>query len=400
MGKYKTLNRSRSFRLIDHGWKAEFDAATKLKADELIIISPFIKTRALQRLTATKKTIRVITRFSLRGFLEGVSDINALRHLLDRGGEARGIKNLHAKMYIFGRLRAIVTSANLTDAALSRNHELGFVTEDPDLIGRCMDYFDQLWSRAGDHGEPLSAQMMQRWEDTLAPLKTGQGGAAFGLADYGADLGFMPDPPAPTVEPVVTTQAFVKFFGTGDNRSDRIVPVLDEIESSESHWALAYPNTKRPRQVGNGDVMFIGRLVHSPNDTLIYGRAIAYQHQPGRDDASAEDIRRRKWKDTWGTYIRVRDPEFIAGTLSNGISLGRMMDELGPESFLSTAENQRSRSPSANTSPRIALRSKAHMPLTQGAADWLNKKFYEMLLEHGRIPTSDLENLYWPALPV
>ena len=31
------------------------------------------------------------------------------------GARARGIKNLHAKAYIFGDRRAIVTSANLTE---------------------------------------------------------------------------------------------------------------------------------------------------------------------------------------------------------------------------------------------------------------------------------------------
>lgn len=106
---------------------------------------------------------------------------------------------------------------------------------------------------------------------------------------------------------------------------------------------------------------------------------------------------RRNWKDTWGAYIRVRDPEFIAGTLVNGVSLGQMMDELGAESFLSTAENQQH---GANTNPRIALRSKAHMPLTQTAADWLNAKFYQALAEHGRIPISELEKLHWPELPI
>ena len=387
------------FRLTDHGWKSEFEAAAKLKADELLIIAPFIKQKAVQRLTAGKNAIRVLTRFSLREFLEGVSDLSALWHLLDVGAEVRGIRNLHAKMYVFGGVRAIVTSANLTDAALTRNHELGFITDNAAQIGVCRDYFERLWALAGNHGKSLNAGMLNKWESEIAPLAAKKRTKAAGLKDYGADLGFMPDSPTPTVEPSVTTQAFVKFFGEGDNRSDRATPVLDEIDGSESHWALAYPNSKRPRQVGTGNVMFIGRMVHSPNDTLIYGRAIAYEHQPGRDDASAADIARRDWKDTWGTYIRVRDPEFVAGTLANGVSLAEMMDELGADSFLSTAENKKSGDPDANTNPRIALRSKAHMPLTQKAADWLNARFYQALAKHGRIATAELEKLYWPPLP-
>ena len=40
--------------------------------------------------------------------------------------------------------------------------------------------------------------------------------------------------------------------------------------------------------------MFMARMVHSPNDYLIYGRAIGITHQPGRDDATPEDIEKRE----------------------------------------------------------------------------------------------------------
>ena len=45
--------------------------------------------------------------------------------LLDAGASIRGIQNLHAKLYLFGTSRAIITSANLTEAALTRNQEFG-----------------------------------------------------------------------------------------------------------------------------------------------------------------------------------------------------------------------------------------------------------------------------------
>jgi hypothetical protein len=391
------MSSSSQFRLIDHGWKAEFDAAAKLKATGLLVITPFIKHRPAQRLAVGKTQIRVLTRFSLRDFLEGVSDLSALRHLLAAGAEVRGIKNLHAKLYVFGGLRAIITSANLTEAALTRNHELGLVTNESALIGTCTEYFERLWALAGKHGKSLTVEMLKKWEAKIAPLAAKKSTAASGLRDYGADLGFMPDPPTANVEPSITTQAFVKFFGEGHKRIDSATPVIDEVDGSESHWALSYPNTKRPRQVSTGDVMFIGRMAR-PHDTLIYGRAIAYEHQPGRDDASDADKKRRDWKKQWGTYVRVRDPEFIAGTLANGISLSELMEKFGAEAFVSTDENKRQGA--GNTDPRIALRSKAHMPLTQKAADWLNAKFYQALVTHGRIPISQLEKLHWPEHPI
>ena len=79
------MSSSPQFRLIDHGWKAEFEAAAKLKASGLLVIAPFIKHRPAQRLAVGKKQIRVLTRYSLRDFLEGVSDLSALRHLLAAG---------------------------------------------------------------------------------------------------------------------------------------------------------------------------------------------------------------------------------------------------------------------------------------------------------------------------
>src|SRR5438552_2765248 len=135
----------KDFRLIDCGWIEEFQAASKLKTDELFIISPFIKLRSVKRLTAGKKKIQVLTRFALSDLFEGVSDLSALRYLLKLGAEIRGIKYLHSKLYLFGQQRAILTSANLTDAALTRNHELGIVTDKASEIDSCRNYFDRLW---------------------------------------------------------------------------------------------------------------------------------------------------------------------------------------------------------------------------------------------------------------
>ena len=71
--------------------------------------------------------LKVITRFDLNEFAQGVSDIAALRMSIKANARVRGVRNLHAKLYIFGTSRAIITSANLTEAALRRNHEFGTV---------------------------------------------------------------------------------------------------------------------------------------------------------------------------------------------------------------------------------------------------------------------------------
>ena len=110
---------------------SELSAAIRADPSEVRIVCPFIKEGALEHLLSHRPgNVQVITRFNLDDFAEGVSDIEALRLLLDAGAGIRGIRNLHAKLYLFGTSRAIITSANLTEAALTRNQEFGMIADD------------------------------------------------------------------------------------------------------------------------------------------------------------------------------------------------------------------------------------------------------------------------------
>src|ERR1017187_8445929 len=116
-----------NFRLVDSGWDQILDDALSADRSRVRIICPFIKEKAAKRLLAygRPKQLEVITRYDLNCFRDGVSDIAALRLLFTAGAKIRGIKNLHAKAYLIGAGRAIVTSANLTEQGLIRNHEFG-----------------------------------------------------------------------------------------------------------------------------------------------------------------------------------------------------------------------------------------------------------------------------------
>ena len=180
-----------TIRLVDGGWDKEFTEALSADASELHIICPFIKTGAVERLLSRQpRNIRVITRFNLADFSEGVSDIAALRRLLDADASVRGVRNLHAKLYILGASRAIITSANLTEAALSLNHELGLVAEDAEIIAKCHDYFDSLWKRAGNN---LIHDQINAWNKTVTNhrLQGGRPHETAGLVDFGADAGIV-----------------------------------------------------------------------------------------------------------------------------------------------------------------------------------------------------------------
>ncbi|MGO7690090.1 phospholipase D family protein [Rhizobium ruizarguesonis] len=385
-------------RLVDAGWAEELNKALQLEARNLSVISPFLKQKATRRvLSHTPQSVRVITRFNLTDFTEGVSDIAALRSLLAAGARVRGIRNLHAKVYVFGSRRTIVTSANLTEAALTRNHEFGLVSDDAEIISASNHYFDALWECAG---ADLTSGQLDEWEQTVT-MHLASGGPPFlleNLADYGNDAtGVLHSgaPPVPVPIPQAE-QAFVKFLGEGSNRVPLSFSTRDEIDSALCHWALAYPATKRPQAVKEGAVMFIGRLT-DPTDIRIFGRATGMRHVPGRDDASADEIAQRPWKKTWSRYIRVHHAEFVAGTMANGISLNKLMSALGPDAFTSTQRNQARGE--GNTNPYNAYRQQAAVELSPQGQLWLSEQLQRALEVHGRVPQEELNKLGWPELP-
>jgi hypothetical protein len=60
--------------------------------------------------------------------------------------EAAERASLHAKCVIIDRATALVTSANLTEAAQQRNIEVGILVRDPALAARLANYFDELFA--------------------------------------------------------------------------------------------------------------------------------------------------------------------------------------------------------------------------------------------------------------
>jgi len=379
------------FQLIHKAWKSEFDNTIKFRG-ELLIISPFIFRAPALRLAKAKTQVRVITRFDLNSFFAGASDLSALRGLVERGAEVRGIRHLHSKAYIFGKERAIVTSANLTEAALSRNHEFGFVAEDDEIVSECRRYFESIWARAGRN---LTLQKIGEWEselescaDQATSLK-----ARTKLRDYGVDIGLQADPPSTVWISSLATPAFVKFQGTARGRIDPDSAVIDEIAESETNWACCYPRNRRPRDVGDGDVMFLGRMV-KPNDTRIYGRAIAQAYRPRLDDASSRDVQRRNWKANWPHYVRLLQPIFIAGDLRNGISLNELMSELKTDAFEPTQRNRREGT--GNTDPRRSIVRKPAIRLSREGSEWLNTRFLQAVNSHGSVSAAELMKLYRP----
>src|SRR4051812_34012223 len=100
-------------RLVHTAWETELADALEADHPSVRIVCPFIKRRAAERLLehGAPAHFEVITRFNLADFGSRVSDTDALRLLIQHGARIRGVRNLHAKLYLLGAKRAIVTSA-------------------------------------------------------------------------------------------------------------------------------------------------------------------------------------------------------------------------------------------------------------------------------------------------
>ena len=121
------------------------------------------------------------------------------------------------------------------------------------------------------------------------------------------------------------------------------------------------------------------------------------KHVDDRDVATPLEIERRPWKADWPNYIRVHHAEFIAGTMSNGVSLNELMDALGPMSFAPTKRNAHA-DDGSNTNPRRSLMQKPAMQLSEEGQIWLGQRFEEALAIHGSVPQSVLAEFDWPDI--
>ena len=382
-----------TLRLIGKGWEHELVEAIRFDRSHLKIVCPFIKKSVIERLLAGRpKKVQVITRFNLADFAQGVSDVSALRTLIQSNAEVRGISNLHAKLYILGSKSAIITSANLTEAALNRNSEFGLVTEDADVIAGCQDYFDNLWHLAG---EDLRQDDTDEWHRSITEHQLGGGrlAHAIDLPDFGTKIGLTGPAKVEAVEDIAP-QAIVKFMGNSKSRKPLSDPTLQEIKDSGCHWAVSYSAARTPRHVTDDAVVLIGRFTSRPNDIRVFGKAIAMKYVPGRDDATVADIEIRDWKTKYPRYIRIHQAEFVNGSLSNGVSLGELMDSLKHDAFASTQINKRKGS--GNTNPRHAYRQRGDVELSAEGHAWLASRLEQAFGTHGKVTQSELDKLDWP----
>jgi hypothetical protein len=156
------------------------------------------------------------------------------------------------------------------------------------------------------------------------------------------------------------------------------------IKDCEFEIGGYYPKGKRPRIVRTGDVMFPAVLCEDPWDTLIIGRAFAFEHFPGIDEASESEkaIPGKEWKKDWPFRTRFRDSEFIKGPISQGVSLSEVMQRFGNDAFVSS---QIAAQEDPDFKPQKSVRQHPYVRFTYEAAQWVNSQLDLRLAELGTI---------------
>ena len=148
----------------------------------------------------------------------------------------------------------------------------------------------------------------------------------------------------------------------------------------------------------DGAIVFIGMFTKDPYDIRIFGRATGMAYKEIGDDATEADIKCREWKKDYPRYIRVHDAEFVDGPMTNGVSLGELMEALGERSFASTKRN--AASGEGNVDPKKAYMQQAAVELSPEGLTWLGDRLQSAFETHGKVPRAELSELDQPDLSV
>lgn len=349
----------------------------------LRIISPFVKEQVIRQIFVRNPNIELelITRFNLSDFALGISDIQALQFAIYNGAKVYGLSMLHSKLYLFDNRKVIVSSANTTGGGMMHNFECGVsITEKP-LISSLSQYFDRL--RSYSNG-PLAEETCQDWMRQIPNLDN-LNPPTVDLPDFGGTQQYYD----------ATKSYYIKFFGSANRRKPFEYSVRSEIERGLSHYACGFPENKKPRQVEEGDIIYLARMTE-PADFAIFGKAEAIKYVEWRDRFSKAEIAARDWKKDWPVCLRYRNPVFLDGILGDCVTLYELINALKHSSFPTTQARYDRGDQDIN--PYRSLSQQPYVRLTPQAVQWLEPRFQATLARKGKVPVAYLETL--PQSPV
>ncbi len=135
--------------IIASPWEERlYDLAAGAKRS-IRVAAPFVKEAAIVGLLdamAPKCSLTLITSFKLNYYHVGASDLSALEQVQAHGGQVLNHPPLHAKVYIFDDVQAVVTSGNLTFGGLRANTECGVWLKERTAVAQVAGHYQQ-WAQ-------------------------------------------------------------------------------------------------------------------------------------------------------------------------------------------------------------------------------------------------------------
>ncbi len=129
------------------------------------IASPYLTHCPLLSVLKTKK-VRLLTSLNMKSVVEGAICLDTVDKLLDAGVEIRSNQRLHAKVYIFDKRSAVVSSANMTNNAFKSNLEAGVEILDNENLSELSDWYMNVWNGS----TPVGSHHIQKLREEAEPF--------------------------------------------------------------------------------------------------------------------------------------------------------------------------------------------------------------------------------------
>lgn len=337
-------------RLLSDNHFTEFKNEFKSVSNRLSIVTPFLSYPAINNMLnsiSEHVEITLITRFKREDFINGLSNLEALSQLLDRGAKLYAVKELHTKLYLFDNETAIMGSANLTGGGLLKNVELSLLIKDESAVtDQLNEYYKELSELSKDF--EIDKSLIKKENEIVQKIvngRTNKNTYYTNITSWGADLPnevridglqeFLEEEIIEEdLEPGVTN--WLKFSGTGDNlrNPDEIVKETKLFDGTTTeHFS------RKPVGIKDGDNIYLTPLSWDATSRtpIVVGKAKARGFIED-NEVTEEDVKRPgyEWMQRWPYYIEIHDTQMIRDSIKNGVSLNKLLPELQSDFYVST----------------------------------------------------------------
>ena len=322
------------------------------------IISPFITGDLVDKLCEILEDnnqikCTIITRYYRDDFVNGVSNLYAIKKLIQYGADVYALLDLHTKLYIFDESSAMLGSANFTSGGFKNNIELSvLISDEESSLIEINNYFKELLQEIKNCEEDfrITEQMIDDevlLVNKLAHNMTNNSIKYSNQFRFGAKVSTKAksEESGDIIQEILksnSTQSnedvWMKFEGTANDR-------YDPTEKYEPTYCVylntiitCFPENKRPTGIKNGHYIYIAALSKDKNGKgmpFIVGRG----KTRGFDKSNiANDVMLKEyaWMKDWPAYCVLYEMEYLDTEIINCIKLDEVLVNLHSDMYVST----------------------------------------------------------------